>query len=205
MDYGIFKSSILNSLGLLELIGNWNASTNTPALASGVGNKGDAYYVSVAGTTNLDGVTDWQIGDLAVFNGSVWWKVDNTEKNEKGISLPPISGNGFAIIAGYKGLLRVEADCTITAAEIMADQSTTTVVDLWKCTQAQYDAGATHPVNGDSITASAPLSLTGAVKNRDTTLTGWTKTLSRGDVLAINVDSNNNAQKIYIYLEITLR
>ena len=37
------------------------------------------YYVSVAGSTNLNGITDWQIGDLAVFNGTVWQKIDNTD------------------------------------------------------------------------------------------------------------------------------
>ena len=35
--------------------------------------------VSVAGTTNLNGITDWQVGDWAVFNGSIWQKVDNTD------------------------------------------------------------------------------------------------------------------------------
>jgi hypothetical protein len=35
--------------------------------------------VDVAGTTNLDGITDWQIGDWAIFNGTVWQKVDNTD------------------------------------------------------------------------------------------------------------------------------
>jgi hypothetical protein len=44
-----------------------------------VGNNGDYYVVSFAGSTNLNGITDWQIGDWAVFNGSVWQKVDNTD------------------------------------------------------------------------------------------------------------------------------
>jgi hypothetical protein len=35
--------------------------------------------VSVAGNTNLNGITDWLVGDWAVFNGSIWQKVDNTE------------------------------------------------------------------------------------------------------------------------------
>lgn len=65
--------------GALTYQGTWNASTNTPTLASGVGTTGYYYVVSVAGSTNLDGITDWQIGDWAVFNGSVWQKVDNTD------------------------------------------------------------------------------------------------------------------------------
>jgi len=38
--------------------GTWNANTNTPTLASGTGTTGEFYIVSVAGTTNLDGITD---------------------------------------------------------------------------------------------------------------------------------------------------
>jgi hypothetical protein len=66
-------------LGALNYQGTWNASTNTPTLTSSVGTKGYYYVVSVAGNTNLDGITDWLVGDWAVYNGTVWQKVDNTE------------------------------------------------------------------------------------------------------------------------------
>jgi hypothetical protein len=65
--------------GDLNYQGTWNASTNTPTLTSSVGTKGYYYVVDVAGTTNLNGITDWQIGDWAIFNGPVWQKVDNTD------------------------------------------------------------------------------------------------------------------------------
>jgi hypothetical protein len=66
-------------LGALSYQGTWDASTNTPTLTSSSGVKGYYYVVSVAGNTNLDGITDWLVGDWAVFNGSIWQKVDNTE------------------------------------------------------------------------------------------------------------------------------
>lgn len=69
-------SSITNAVGALNYKGTWNANTNSPALASGVGTKGDYYVVSVAGTTTLDGISNWGIGDWAVFNGSVWQRVE---------------------------------------------------------------------------------------------------------------------------------
>ena len=71
--------SQLPPLGDLNYQGTWNASTNTPTLTSSTGTKGYYYVVSVAGTTNLNGITDWQINDWAVFNGSVWQKIDNTD------------------------------------------------------------------------------------------------------------------------------
>lgn len=69
-------SSYVNVIGALNYKGTWNASTNNPALASGVGTKGDYYVVSVAGSTTLDGESLWGVGDWAVFNGSAWQKVD---------------------------------------------------------------------------------------------------------------------------------
>ena len=65
--------------GSLNYQGTWNASTNTPTLASGVGTKGYYYVVSVAGTTNLDGITDWNVGDMAVYSGTAWQQIDNTD------------------------------------------------------------------------------------------------------------------------------
>jgi len=69
-------SSLGNSIGALVYRGTWNASTNNPTLTSGIGTKGDYYVVNVAGNTNLDGETLWGVGDMAVFNGTVWQKVD---------------------------------------------------------------------------------------------------------------------------------
>jgi hypothetical protein len=66
-------------IGALSYQGTWNASTNTPTLTSSVGTKGYYYVVSVAGSTNLNGITDWQVGDWAVYNGTVWQKIDNTD------------------------------------------------------------------------------------------------------------------------------
>ena len=62
--------------------GTWNAATNTPTLTSGSGTTGNFYIVSVAGSTNLDGITDWKVGDWAVFieqgQNDQWEKIDNS-------------------------------------------------------------------------------------------------------------------------------
>lgn len=76
---GKVPTSQIPQMGDLNYQGTWNASTNTPTLTSSAGTKGFYYVVSVAGSTNLNGITDWKIGDWAVFNGSVWEKIDNTD------------------------------------------------------------------------------------------------------------------------------
>ncbi len=63
--------------GALTYQGTWNASTNTPTLTSGTGTKGYYYVVSVAGSTNLDGNTTWNVGDYAIFDGTEWSRLQN--------------------------------------------------------------------------------------------------------------------------------
>jgi hypothetical protein len=67
-----------SAVGGLSYEGTWNASTNTPTLASGVGVNGYYYVVATAGSTDLDGITDWKIGDWLIFNGTDWQKIDQS-------------------------------------------------------------------------------------------------------------------------------
>lgn len=93
--WSALSQTILAQTGLTYK-GAWNANTNTPTLTSGVGTAGDYYIVSVAGNTNLDGVTDWQVGDWAIFESAtnMWQKIDNHDVQayntiqDEGNSLP---------------------------------------------------------------------------------------------------------------------
>jgi hypothetical protein len=75
----VTSASTVSFTGGLSFQGGWNASTNTPTLTSSTGVNGYYYIVSTAGSTNLDGITDWQIGDWAIFNGTTWQKIDQTD------------------------------------------------------------------------------------------------------------------------------
>jgi hypothetical protein len=77
--FGKVQNQINGLIGGVQFQGVWNAATNTPTLVSSVGTQGYYYIVDVAGNTNLNGITDWQVGDWAIFNGSTWNKVDNTD------------------------------------------------------------------------------------------------------------------------------
>jgi len=77
--FGKVQNQINGLVGGLIYQGTWDANTNTPTLTSSVGIKGHFYIVSVAGTTNLNGNNNWHIGDWAVFDGSIWGLIDNTD------------------------------------------------------------------------------------------------------------------------------
>ena len=69
-------SSVTNAIGALNYKGTWNASTNTPTLVSSVGVKGDYYQVSVAGSTTINGISNWGVGDVIAFNGTTWQRIE---------------------------------------------------------------------------------------------------------------------------------
>jgi hypothetical protein len=62
--------------GSLQYKETWNAATNTPAIpAAAPGNNGDLYIVAVAGSTNINGITTWNLGDWLISNGTAWQRV----------------------------------------------------------------------------------------------------------------------------------
>lgn len=72
------NGNIASLTGGVTYKGTWNASTNTPTLTSSVGTNGFLYNVSVAGSTNLNGISTWNIGDQAIYNGTAWEKLPGT-------------------------------------------------------------------------------------------------------------------------------
>ncbi len=108
-----------------------------------------------------------------------------------------IDGAGATITTGLKGFLQVDFAGTIVSATLLADQSGSIVVDVWKDSYANYP-----PVVGDKITASAPPTITTATKSTDSTLTGWTKDFVAGDVFAFNVNSVTTVQRVTVALKV---
>lgn len=181
-------SNYINSIGALVFQGTWDAATNTPTLTSGVGNKGDYYVVSVAGNTNLDGITDWQLGDYAVFNGAVWQKVDNTDL--------VISVNGQT---GAVNLTAVDVGATPNTAYVIASgllsgggQLTGNVtVDLTNVPIANVTGGVANTVNviaGTGLNGGGALTGNVTLNLANTAVTAGTYGDS-GNVSQITVDA----------------
>jgi hypothetical protein len=108
-----------------------------------------------------------------------------------------IDGGGSAITTGQKGHLEIPFACAISQATLLADQSGSIVIDIWKDTYANFP-----PTDADSITASAPPTITTAQKSQDSTLTGWTKTITAGDILVFNVDSCTTITRVTLSLKV---
>jgi len=109
-----------------------------------------------------------------------------------------IDGGGTEITDGEKGHLEIPFACTITQVDVLADQSGSIVIDIWKDTYANFP-----PTDADSITSSTPPTISSATKSQDSTLTSWTKSISAGDILAFNVDSCTTITRCVISIKVT--
>jgi hypothetical protein len=108
-----------------------------------------------------------------------------------------IDGGGAVITTGMKACIEVPFACTIERATIVADVSGSVVVDIWKDTYANYPATV-----ADTITAAAKPTLSAAIKNQDSTLTGWTTAVAAGDWLCFNVDSATTVTRVTVSLKV---
>lgn len=98
----LVQDGVATPLGVLKYKGTWNASTNvtTPvtgspgSLASGVGTEGDFWRVSTAGTTSINSVASWEVGDELYYGGGVWNKLGASGgTSSTSITLPSASAD----------------------------------------------------------------------------------------------------------------
>ena len=117
-------SSITNAIGALNYKGTWNASTNTPTIVSSTGVKGDYYVVSVGGTTTIDGISNWGVGDWITYNGSVWQRVEGGA-DLNGVNLSVSGTTTLSALTASKGVF-TDASKILTSTGILgSDQGGT--------------------------------------------------------------------------------
>jgi hypothetical protein len=108
-----------------------------------------------------------------------------------------IDGGGSAISTGVKGDLSPNFSGVITAWRLLADQSGSIVIDVWKDTYANYP-----PTVADTIAGAEKPTLSTATKNEDTSLSsgsGWAFT--SGDTFRFNVDSATTVTRVSLILK----
>jgi hypothetical protein len=157
----------------------WNASTNTPTLASGVGTKGYYYIVNVAGSTNLNGITDWKVGDWAIYDGTAWQKVDNTD------AVSSVNGFTGAVSLTTDNISEGSTNLYFTNTRAQNAITLTTTGTSGAATYSagtlnipQYQAVLTNPVTGTGTTNTLPkFTGTSAIGNSNITDTGSLITL----------------------------
>jgi len=190
--------------GLDQLTGDVTAGPGSGSQAATIANDAVTYakMQNVSAASKLLGRGDSGSGDTQEITLGTGLSMSGTTLNgtsatRTGTITMIVDGGGSAVTTGLKGYLEIPFACTITAWTLLADVSGSIVVDIWKDTYANYP-----PVVGDVITASAKPTITTALKNQSTTLTGWTTSITAGDILAFNVNSVTTITKVTISLTV---
>lgn len=124
--------------------------------------------------------------------------------NVEHYTIPIVIGDGVNVIPTgfWADLPPIDIPGEIEEVTMLANEDGDLEVDLYKCTFAQFDAGATHPVAGDSIVASAPPTITADNKSQDSTLTGWDPALAVGDILRVWVNTATDIKQCTLSLKV---
>ena len=183
-----------NFAGSLTYQSTWDANSNTPFLQSSVGTKGFYYVVSVAGSTNLNGINSWKVNDWAVFDGSVWEKIDNqtgavtSVNGQTGIVVLGAGDVGATpnttyVIAGtgLSGGGRLTANVTLTNAGVTAFNTRTGNVTLSSAdvttalgfTPGTGNGSVTSVATGTGLTG-GPITTSGTISLANTAVTAGT-------------------------------
>ena len=180
------SDSILTALGKLQnqingLVGGttyqgvWDAATNIPTLVSGVGVDGYYYIVDVAGNTNLNGITNWNVGDWAIFHDTAWQKIDNTD--------------AVVSVNGYTGAVSLVSSDIPEGATNLYYTNTRSRQALSAGSGISYDDATGIIINSApdqtvSISSGTGISATGTYPNFTiaSTITQYTDALARGSI-----------------------
>lgn len=148
----------------LSYKGVWDANSNTPTITGGVGTTGDFYWVTVAGTTSIDGIASWAIGDAIIYDGIAWQKAFLTA--------------GVTSINGLTGVVTIDTDdiaatatnSYVTAVLLAGLNASPTPINISNPAASQADITAVNnaiAAKGDMLRSVYDQNLNGIVDNSE--------------------------------------
>ena len=187
--YDFVTGQIANIPSGLAFEGNWNANTDSPDLSGATPDNGQFWIVSVAGSTNLDGITDWKVGDWAIYVSTGagtdgWQKVDNTSTlSGSGVAGQLTYWTGTANVAGDAGLTY---NATTDALSVGGDGTFGGTLTDENGTGVQWtDAYNNYVASAAVTTAGSTKTMTFSQRDGGTFTADWTDADSGGTVTSI--------------------
>ena len=180
--YDFVTGQIANIPSGLSFEGSWNANTDTPDLSGLSPENGQFWIVSVAGSTDLDGITDWEVGDWAIYVSTGagtdgWQKVDNTST---------LSGAGTAgQLTYWTGTANVAGDAGLTY-NAATDALTVGGPVTWSGGgSAESNSAYDNMITALSVAGTTTKTLTATQQDGGTLTASWTDTDSGGTVTGV--------------------
>lgn len=171
----------------LEYKGTWNANTNSPDLPASTPEQGWVYIVSVAGNTSLGGITDWAVGDWAIYNGATWQKVDNSTANYLGnVTVPNLLKFAASVAAAALG----DVGANVTTGRLSFYDSVLAAAD------EIVGLAATQTLANKTLTTPTIGSFVNAGHNHSNAAGGGT--ISHGDLTSGGTITHANIDRLFL-------
>jgi len=180
--YDFVTGQIANIPSGLSFEGNWNADTDTPDLSGATPSNGQFWIVSVPGATDLSGITDWKVGDWAIYVSTGagtdgWQKVDNTSTlSGSGAANQLTYWTGSANVAGDSGLTYDATNNNLTVGGIITSTGGNS---------GEWNTAYDNSITGLGVTGTTTKTLTATQQDGGTLTTSWTDNNSEGTVKSI--------------------
>jgi len=153
--------------------GSWDASSNTPTLANGVGTAGSEYSVSAGGTVNFGaGNITFSTGDLVIYNGSVWQQIPGSNSvisfNTRTGAVTLTSGDVTSALSNgsIANSKLVNSSVTVGSTAIALGASSTTLAGLSSVTSTTFVGALTgNASSATTVTNGVYTTDTGTVTN----------------------------------------
>lgn len=180
--YDFVTAQIGNIPSGLAFEGSWDASSGSAPSATP--SNGQFWIVSVDGSTSLSGITDWKIGDWAIYveqgaGADAWQKIDNTSVlSGNGVTNRVTLWNGTSTLTSDAGMTYNASSNALTITGIMtADGGNST---NWN---SAYTATNAFTTVGANLTKLANPSAIRFIKiNANNTVTARTADQFRADI-----------------------
>jgi adhesin/invasin len=186
--YDFVTGQIANIPSGLSFEGSWNASTDSPDLSAATPDNGQFWIVSVAGTTDLDGIDEWAVGDWAIYVSTGagtdgWQKVDNSSTlsgfgDTNQVTYWTSTGN----VAGDAGLTYNSATDALTVGGAI---SAGAYISAPGGNSNEWNTGYDNSITALNVTGTSTKTLTATQQDGGTLTASWTDTDSGGTVTSI--------------------
>ena len=187
----------------LDFEGAWDATSGAP---SATPSTGQFWIVSVAGTTNLSGITNWGIGDWALYDGSAWQRIEGgADGNFSQLTSSSTTVlNGTTIPASKTLLVTTDIGSTVEAydATILKSADIGSTVQGYDATiLTSSDIGSTVQAYDAGTLTSADIGSTVQAYDADTTKNDVSNTFTQDQIFnaSVGIGTSSPAKKLHVY------
>lgn len=193
--YGTAASWTSNNPTLLAGEVGWESDTGKAKLGDGTTAWTSlAYAIDFVPTSGLLDSTTIDVNTATP--GQVKWH----DITPRVISATIGGDGGSAITAPLYAMVYIPYGCTITGAYCASVDSSGAALS-GSCTVEVWIKSAAIPTSSDKVSASAPVTLSSASLSTDTTLTGWSTTVTAGSWAIFKMATATTVQKVIVALK----